>query len=134
MLHYLSSPHGAEFQHGAPYDQVVRITAAAIEEGLSMFSPVLYISSFQGRDISNANWQYFRRVMLRQSSRLIVVELPGWESCARMSEDLDIARRFAIPVSRITEEEAAGPPDRLLQSIHQGFVDDFVASIHSDRG
>ena len=128
-MFYLSSPYGAEFQKGILLEQVLKVTTSAIEGNINMFSPVIYGSSFLTRGIDETHWKHFNNAMLRHSSRMVILELPGWDSCQGMSEDLDIARRCAIPVSRITEVDTDEAPEILALKIQQGFVNDFLDNI-----
>ena len=126
MIIYVSSP-AIDKSDKEGLEQVARVTASLLDAGLNPFAPMLYADALKEHLTEGLDWKYFHYAFMRQSSQMLELRLPGWESCQSMSEARGIAENFGIPVASFTEQAINKPdadlPEMMMMAIAQVVID-----------
>ena len=126
VIIYVSSP-AIDKSDKEGLEQVARVTASLLDAGLNPFAPMLYADALKKHLTEGLDWKYFHYAFMRQSSQMLELRLPGWESCQSMSEARGIAENFGIPVAIFTEQAINKPdadlPEMMMMAIAQVVID-----------
>jgi hypothetical protein len=108
-LSYIAAPY-MDPDPMVMYDRFTRITAVAARYMMNhefVFSPITHIhpillAANGGLGNEWEYWSEYARTMIRQCDRMIVLQLPGWDSPGTMAE-IQIAEQIGIAIEYITE-------------------------------
>ncbi len=118
LLTYLASPYGDDIDAARRkqlYEQA-RIAATLIMRmGQMVYSPIIYSYPLACYGLSSSNhpnhsyWQELDEMMVARSQRVLVLMLPGWEFCSRVTSAIRLALKLGIPVqyAKLEVKEAA---------------------------
>ncbi len=102
-LVYVASP----YTHSDPnvvserYEQVSRLTAKLVAEGMAAISPITYghhLLEFYTMPSDWGFWMDFCIALLSKCDRLLVVKMPGWEESRGVQAEIRYAQDHGIPI------------------------------------
>lgn len=109
MLHYLSSP----YNHTDPIVMESRRIAACkkaaelIAKGIAVISPIAHNIAIQQVSKMDTGWDVWKDqdlAMLKACGKLLVLQLPGWESSKGIRAEVGFAIENGIPIEYIVAE------------------------------
>lgn len=95
---YIASPYShldPEVQEQRYYD-VKEYTASLLRQGVNAFSPIVY-GHFMGRPGDHLTWQHFNEEMMRLSSAMHVLQIPGWSDSIGIKAELKLTNELCLP-------------------------------------
>ncbi len=116
-MFYLASP----YSHPDPavrefrFREVCRTAAALLRSGIDVFSPVAHSHPIARFGVPTT-WEFWQRVdheYLQSCEGLVVLRLAGWEESVGVRAELELARRWGMPVIEIDPPSADGRETRL---------------------
>ena len=89
--------------------EATRATAKLITKQECVYSPITYthaICQVVSLDPLDEGWYALDERFLRRCSKLIVLQLPGWEKSNGVTAEIEIAREMGIPVEFLEADYA----------------------------
>jgi hypothetical protein len=80
---------------------VSRVAGSLMRQGMHVFSPITHSHPIAEMVEMPWEWEFWEdqdKAFLRQCSRLIVLQLPGWEASRGVNAEIKIAESLGIPV------------------------------------
>jgi len=121
MIKYLAAP----YSHPDPrvrehrHDQATFVCAELIRRGEIIFSPITHCHFMaKGHRLPNDAdyWLRYCLVFLRKSSKLYVLQLPGWKESKGVQAEIKFATSRNIPIEYITIEDFSGKDNQHTDS------------------
>lgn len=102
---YLASPysHPDAVVRQKRFDAACRAAAALLRVGFPVFSPIAHSHPIAQHGVPST-WEFWRHVdhhYLRQCRAVVVLRLPGWEQSVGVRAEIELARRWGIPVIEV---------------------------------
>jgi hypothetical protein len=105
---YLASP----YSHPDPavrqkrFEAACRAAAALLRAGVSVFSPIAHSHPIAQHGVPGTweFWQQIDREYLLHCRAVVVLRLPGWVTSVGVQAEIDLARRWGIPVIEVDAE------------------------------
>jgi hypothetical protein len=106
-LVYLASPYSHEhaWMRELRYREACRITAALMNLGLVVFSPIAHGHGIAKLFQLPTAWQYWQQsceAMVGRSQYVFVADMGGWRESVGVQKEIEFAKKRAIPVSLLT--------------------------------
>lgn len=100
---YLASPytHPDHAVMEARYKEVAEHTAQMLREGLHVFSPIVHCHKLAveyGLPRHIDFWEAYNTTMLRVASKLLVLQIEGWEDSRGIRREITLAGIMRIPI------------------------------------
>ena len=108
-LIYLAGPYSHE-NHEIRllrFESLSRAASRLMRDGHLVFSPISHghpIAMAGGLPIDWEFWEAFSRVILKVSSRFIVLTMEGWETSTGVSAEIKIAKELGIEIEYMEPE------------------------------
>lgn len=105
---YLASPYSHEDPRimNQRFEDVCRIAAELISQGLVVFSPIAHSASIATRAKLPTNWEFWMEQdlpFLKCCSRLMVCDtMQGWAASKGIAEEIKVAGELDIPVEYLS--------------------------------
>lgn len=108
-LVYLASPYTHNFKKVMHYrfEKVMKLTAGLLKKGHFIFSPITYAHIMATKHTLPTNWEYwldFDELIISRCDKLFVFTLDGWEESKGVSKEIEIAKKYNIPIFYINEK------------------------------
>lgn len=102
-LVYLAAPysHPDPAVREARFQEINRVAGSLMAAGIFVFSPISHTHPIAEAHALPGSWEFWEaydRAMLSRCSRVIVLQLEGWEASVGVAAELALAAEFALPV------------------------------------
>ncbi len=103
---YIASPYsGTLAEQARRYEWVREYAHRLIRQGVTAFSPIVYaheMAVHHNMATDAKGWVQFNTTMIRLSSGVHVLKLPGWDQSIGVAAEMDLARHLFIPLQFVT--------------------------------
>jgi len=102
-LIYLASPYSAGDRE-ANFNLVSALAAELVSQGYNVISPITYghtLLQFKDMPEDWGFWMNFCSKLLYKCDKMIVYQMPGWETSRGIQEEISIANDHNIPIEYI---------------------------------
>lgn len=109
---YLASPysHPDHAVMEQRFQAVCRVSARLMSEGKLIFSPIAHTHPIAVAGELPRGWDFWERydvVMVGNAEKLMVLQLPGWDTSKGVAAEIEIAKRLGIPVEYMEPADTA---------------------------
>ncbi len=108
---YLVSPytHADPVVRHARYMQAVNATAALMDQGRVMFSPIAHTHNIEFYGFIEPKSGAFSKAqdepLLRHAENVVVLTIPGWQESSGVQWEIGLASELGLPVEYISPEQ-----------------------------
>lgn len=88
---------------------VTKVAAELTAQGICVFSPITHNDPLVATAKLPTGWDFWREhdsAFLRRCARLIVLQLPGWETSQGVTAEIELAKELGIPIDYIPASAA----------------------------